>query len=181
MAQLADAVTALASPTCKNKIMTLEFIKSHTEEYGECHIWQRSVNADGYPQMTLSSQPHKLVRRIVFALAGGHLNSRQPVITTCGEKLYVNPDHLKTSTTAKVAQAAARRGAYSGIARASKIAAAKRKCAKLTMEIAKEIRMSSESGPTLAARYGVNRALIVRIKSGKAWRDFSNPYIGLMA
>lgn len=160
--------------------MTLKFIKARTEEYGDCHIWQRGVNADGYPQMKLRNHACSLVRRIVFDLSGGKLVERQPIVTTCGERLCVNPDHLKASTTARVSQEAAKRGAFSGIARCAKIAKSKRPSAKLTMEIAREIRLSTETGPVLAARYGVNRSLVTRIRSGLAWRDFSNPYMGLM-
>ena len=40
--------------------------------------------------------------------------------------------------------------------------------------------MSTESGPALADRYGVNRSLINRIKRGDAWKDYTNPFGGLM-
>ena len=48
------------------------------------------------------------------------------------------------------------------------------------MEQVREIRLSEDSGPVLAERYGVNRSLIGGIRRGTAWRDYSNPFAGLM-
>ncbi|MFY9327740.1 MAG: HNH endonuclease, partial [Georgfuchsia sp.] len=48
--------------------MTLALIKSRTQEYGDCHIWQQGTDAGGYPQAKLRGHKCKLVRRIVFGL-----------------------------------------------------------------------------------------------------------------
>ena len=52
----------------------------------------------------------------------------------------------------------------------------------LTIEQAREIRMSDESGPVLALRYGVDKSLINGIKAGRNWKEYSNtnPFAGLM-
>ena len=80
------------------------------------------------------------------------------------------------------AQRAAKKGAWKGKARAAKIASTRRANInkKLDMDKAREIRMSTESGPVLAARYGVNKSLINGIKRGTAWKDYSNPFAALM-
>ena len=69
-------------------------------------------------------------------------------------------------------------------ARTAKIAKTRRHSnvnKKLDIDKAREIRMSTESGPVLAARYGVNRSLISRIKRGTDWKDYANPYAALGA
>lgn len=78
---------------------------------------------------------------------------------------------------------AAARGSFSSRSRAAKIAAGKRSsgAAKLTLEQAREIRASEDTGPVLAERYGVNRSLIGSIRRGVAWRDYSDPFAGLGA
>jgi len=116
-------------------------------------------------------------------IEGRPAEPRQPVVATCGEALCVNPAHLKATSTSDAAQRAAKKGAWKGKARAAKIASTRRANInkKLDMDKAREIRMSTESGPVLAARYGVNRSLISRIKRGTDWKDYANPYSALGA
>lgn len=160
--------------------MNLQTLLSRTDEIGDCLIWNGTISGTGYP-IVHTADGCKLVRRLVFTLSGGVLKPRQPVVSTCADKRCIDPAHLRASTTAKVAQAAAKRGAYSTRARAAKIAAARRNGgAKLTEALAAEIRLSTESGPVLGARYGVNRSLISAIRSGKVWRDYSSPFAGLV-
>ena len=159
--------------------ITIQEIKARTDEVGDCWIWQKCTSS-GYPQIKVAGCACKLVRRIVVALDGRPAEPRQPVITTCGEQKCVNPAHLRSSTISAVGKRAAAAGGWKGKARGSKIAAKKRATGKLTMEIAREIRMSVESGPVLSARYGVDKSLVNRIKRGHAWKDYTNPFGGLM-
>lgn len=162
--------------------ITIQAIKDRTEEVGECWIWQQGTT-NGYPSMKVKGCGCKLVRRIVVELDGRPAAPRQPVIVSCEEPLCVNPKHLQRSSIKAVAKQAAKKGVWSGKARCAKIAAAKRAApgAKLTMEQAREIRLSEETGPVLAERYGVNRSLIKSIRAGRAWKDYSSPFAGLGA
>ena len=162
---------------------TLEMMRllDSTEEYADCILWTGATTKQGYPIYKQYGRGCTLVRRKVFELTGGVLVPRQPVETMCGERLCINPAHLNATTVSGIAKRAAARGAWSGKARASKIAASKRGKGKLTMDDARVIRLSDESGPVLAARYGVNRSLVNGIKRGKSWKDYSNPVAGLMA
>jgi len=161
----------------------LEMMKllDRTEEVADCLLWTGCTTKQGYPTYKPFGEPCSLVRRVMFELNGGVLEPRVPVVTTCGEKLCIHPGHLKQSTTKAVAHAAAKRGAFSSRARAAKIAASKRKTAKLTLEDARAIRLSTETGPTLAALYGVDRSLITGIKAGTRWREYSSVWGGLMS
>ena len=162
--------------------LTLAHIKARTEEVGDCWIWQMGCSTNGYPQMKIQGRCCKMVRRMVVAIDGRPAEPRQPVVATCGEALCVNPAHLKATSTSDAAKRAAKRGVWSGKARGAKIAAARRSQpdVKLDMEKAREIRMSAESGPVLAERYGVTRNRINDIKRGRAWKDYANPYAALM-
>ena len=160
--------------------MTLDDIKARSDEFGDCWLWAGATSSTGHPIAKPSGCKCTLVRRLAFSLAGNTLTPRAPIGTVCGHKLCVNPEHLRETTTAAIAKHAGARGAFSSKARCAKIAQAKRKQGKLTMDIAREIRMSPDTGRVLAARFGVDRSLVTRIKNGTAWRDYSNPYFGLM-
>jgi hypothetical protein len=165
-------------------VETLELMKlvERTEEYADCHLWTGSTTSQGYPTYKAYGCGCTLVRRAVFVLNGGVLNPRVPVEMTCGEKLCINPAHMKASTCSAIGKKAGARGAWSGKARAAKIAAAKRaKHAKLNIELAREIRLSDEPTQVLVARHGVDRSLINGIRAGTRWKDYSSPFAGLMA
>jgi hypothetical protein len=163
----------------------MERIALHCTECGDCLEWNGSASKSKtglrYPNMRINGET-KLVRRVVYEAARGPIRAKHAIRTTCGNDICVNPDHLSMNTTAQISQIAAKAGKFSGLARSAKIAKYRRiHDAKLTLDQAMEIRLSSESGPEIAARYGINRSLAVRIKNGKAWRDYSNPFMSLGA
>lgn len=162
---------------------TLEMMHllSRTEEYADCILWTGATNRQGYPIYKPFGGNCTLVRRRMYELTTGPLQTRVPIATTCGEKRCINPKHLKKTTASAIGAKAAARGAWSGKARGAKIAEAKRaKSSKITIEDARVIRMSDESSLVLASRYAVNRSVINGIKAGTRWRDYSNPFAGLM-
>ena len=166
--------------------MLMMRVVMNIEDDGECWTWTGAVNQQGHPIIHLRQPVHGhvgclTVRRYVFLLTNGFLLPRQPIGCTCGDKLCVNPAHLYQSSFSKVAKIAAKNGAWQGQDRAIKISIAKRATAKLDPQKAAEIRMSDESGPVLAERYGVNRSLVNSIKRGLIWRDYSSPFAGLGA
>jgi hypothetical protein len=162
---------------------TLEIMRilDSTVEYGDCILWNGAVTTTGHGIYKKYGCGCKLVRREMYALTKGDLIPREPIDTICGERLCLNPAHLIRSTISRIALKAGALGAWSKKTRCAKIAHTKRKSAKLTIEIAREIRLSQDTGPVLAKRFGVNRSLVNNIKRGLAWRDYSNPFSGLMA
>ena len=160
--------------------LALMKILDRTVEEGDCLIWTGATGRYGHPLYRASNGPCTYVRREVFRLAGGVLAARVPIATTCDERKCVNADHLVSSTIGKISRKAAKNGAWTVMPRVMKMAATmQKKVGKLTMSQAREIRQSSESSPVLAARYGVDKTVVTKIKRGKSWRDYSSPWTGL--
>lgn len=174
------------APTLKRLIAdTLEMMRliERTDDLADCHLWRGSTSKSGHPTYKPTGQPCTLVRRAMYQLAGGVLERRVPIDVICNERLCINPSHLRKSSAKSISKKAAARGAWRTKTRAAKIANSKRASplAKLNIDLAREIRLSTESGPVLAARHHVHRAVINGIKAGTRWRDYSNPFAGLMA
>ena len=162
--------------------LTLEYIKNRCDVQCGCWIWKAATSLTGYPIAKAKGYGCVLVRRASYALSGRSLHKRSPIVAKCGDTLCVNPAHLVSSTTAKVAMIAAETGYHARFDRRLKISKSKRGngVAKLTESEVKEIKLSSEKGPVLAEKYGVHRSLITKIRSGKIWKDYFNPYSQLI-
>ena len=63
----------------------------------------------------------------------------------------------------------------------ARIAAVKRRDAKLTLDQAREIRARPEPANVIAPEYGVSATTIRRIRRGESWPDLCNPWAGLLA
>ena len=101
------------------------------------------------------------------------------LVPTCDNPYCINPAHQRAVTESEKSKRAAERGSVSSPVRAKKIAETKRTQGKLTVEQAREIRHSDETGPVLSARYGINRSVVNAIKRGDAWKEYSSPFAGL--
>lgn len=158
---------------------TMETLLARTVEEGECLLWEGSMGNARVPQATHGGKMVP-VRRLMLEFQGKPPTSTDFVSCTCGNHLCVSPSHIQRRTKEEHVVAMGSSPNRKRLARASKLASyAREHRAKLTMEQAREIRCSDESGTVLADRYGVHRCLINRIKRGEAWRGYSNPFAGL--
>ena len=146
-------------------------------EDGDCIEWRGSL-CNGHPAVRWDGKTVLIRRKLLGAIPQGKIAR-----ATCGNLLCVNKGHIGLSTYKKVALDCAQRGLMSDPMRSAKIAATKRaKCAKLTMEFAREVRASDESGAAISRRTGVPQAKISAIRLGKVWRDYGNSILtGLFA
>lgn len=146
-------------------------IEANADEYGDCLIYRTKSKRPQVHMDGSSKSPAVRVQRAVWMLRGHDLPNDWCVTSRCGDPRCINPDHLVAMPAAKFAKRAAnhvRRGNES--LRAMKIAAAWADRRKLTDEQVAEIRVSTKTGPTLAAEYGVSTALVNKIKAGTARR-----------
>lgn len=122
-----------------------------------CWIWQASLKF-GYGQVMISTPSGKVLRRahrVYYERANGPLDAsaRIELHHECGIRSCVNPAHLTPLTPLDHARRHPNKGR------------------RLTAEQVVEIRASSESGSTLAARFGVNQSTIVRIKQRRTYAE----------
>lgn len=155
----------------------LERIRSYCHEDGDCLVWDRYcqgvmpiIKADGGPRP---------VRRVVYERAIGPVREGHEVISTCGTRKCVAPEHLQQilKATRRSMLAARRNGRGQPV---SQVRFMRENHGKLDMAKAREIRSSSETGRALAARFGVSAQLISLVRLGKSWAEPS-PFAGLGA
>lgn len=156
--------------------VTIEQIHARCSDDCDCLLWTGAHNHAGQPKIRNTS-----ARRIVWELASGPIPAGALVTTSCGHPGCLRPEHLELTNKALVAVAAAKRSDVllrKSVANARAARASTR--ASITEAIAREIRASSEMGVTLAERYGVSPSLVTLVRKNKAWKDYSNPWQGLM-
>lgn len=91
------------------------------------------------------------------------------------------PDHVLTGTVAEWGAFYREHKIWVGsAARVAAVRASARARSPLDSGTVREIRNSEDDGPTLAARYGVCRDTVSRVRTGRRWAD-PNPFTGLVA
>lgn len=161
---------------------TVDSLKAKTTEDGDCWRWDGPFNGSSGPRASHGGKVH-YVRRLMMQLHGKNLDG-MIVTPTCGDSTCVNPEHLKVITRAEHQKrlTVASNSGTALLRKRQKVAEHKRRTVgKLTMEQAREIRASNDTHRVLCERYGVTRRVISRIRQGIGWREYSNPFAGLMA
>lgn len=162
--------------------MTLiEKIQCHVTIEGDCWEWHGCMQ--GSIQMMKHGSKVANVRRLVLIERGVPMTGFIATYT-CGNPACVNPDHTGRSTRARMNRLImADMNAATNTLRIKRIADVKRRTdAKLSLDDVSQIRASDDIHEDLAARYGVSKSLIGRIRRGEVWKTFSaSPFAGLFA
>jgi hypothetical protein len=168
-------------PDCRIK-PTAAQVYAKCNEIGECMVWSGNCN-NHVPNFYLGQGPgsgkNKLgtyfsCRRIVYEeMSGLVIPPKMYPVAMCRDKMCVRYEHIKLLTRKQIGMLLAKEGKYSSPQRRAAIAAGIRKSgkAKLTIELAREIRASSETGKAIAKRLGVDKSLPPRIRRNQAWLE----------
>lgn len=158
--------------------MTLERIKSRCLECGACWQWTGSTSGT-CPKIAWwgeHGREHRVVRRIVWELAKGPIPEGMLVTVNCGNSLCLNPAHLELTTRAEVTRKNSAKAAVQLRRRASSARTAQAKFGKITMDIAREIRLSDKTGRQLARELEVSPSLVSKVRLNKSWIEPQNPF-----
>ena len=162
---------------------TVDSLKARCIEVGECWEWQGYISNNtpqvvGYPD---GVKKMVSVRRVLRELVTGQSQPDGHYGNTCGNLLCVNPDHtIWRGESAHMKLMAKKRTVSTVTANKLRKFRVEAGLAKLDESKAQEIRLSSESGPVLAEKFGVSKSWINRIKRGEVWRVLSSPWQGLL-
>lgn len=79
-------------------MLTLEKVLSRCIKEGECFIWTRAFNSDGYPRAGVTGNPNIKLHRFVCA----HFHEIEGLVVrhTCDNIKCLNPEHLIPGTVA---------------------------------------------------------------------------------
>ncbi len=132
-----------------------------------CWPWQGAIaRLTGYGAYTADSKSYK-AHRFAFIDAVGLIPVGLFVCHRCDNPPCCNPQHLFLGTAADNTADMFAKG------RQMRGAGEKHSQAKLTWEVVRSIRASSDTGIHLAARHGVSRAMVSRIRQNHAWKELS--------
>jgi hypothetical protein len=163
-------------------IHTLESLQARVVEVGDCWEWQGYIQ-NNTPQVAAYPGGKKKmvsVRRLLRELETGRAQPDGHYSNTCGNPLCVNPDHtIWRGQDAHMRAMASKRRVSDVTANKLRKFRVESGLAKLDESKAQEIRLSTESGPVLAERYGISRSWVNRIKRNEVWRMLSSPWQGL--
>lgn len=162
--------------------MTLvEKIQAHVVAYGDCWEWIGCLN--GLIPIMRHDGKVANVRRLILIDRGVPVNGFIATYT-CGNPKCVRPEHTARSTRAQMNRRIMEdMNSATNTLRSKRIAEIKRKThAKLSQAEVDQIRASDDSHQDLAARFGVTKSIIGRIRRGEMWRQFAaSPFAGLFA
>lgn len=118
-----------------------------------CWIWQRSLTATGYGQLTFKRK-HWLAHRFAHDAFKGEVPYGAYVQHSCDRPRCVNPDHLSIGTAATNNRDKQTKG------RAALV---------LTADAVSLIRASNENARAVAAKFGVSTSMIHKVRTRENW------------
>jgi hypothetical protein len=152
-------------------------VRPRVVQEGDCLIWTgMSAFKTRVPRIAEMQPNGKRVgvslRRVIFNATSKRQAGNRVVTSTCGNYRCVNPAHLIATDHSGVMRIAVEHGKVNHARRSALAAAASRKAvSKLTEADVLRIRSSSEPARMLAEQFGVSRATINGIRSGRRWRN----------
>lgn len=142
-------------------VISADLVLSHVDiDKQGCWIWRGSPQTNGYGQIKIAGRS-MVAHRVSWIAHRGAIPEGLGVLHRCDVRRCCNPAHLFLGTAADNMRDAGSKGRLSGPREAKRA-----RVQKLTDEMVREIRSSSEKAAVLAARFGVGRPAIYNIRNG---------------
>lgn len=153
-----------------NRIWTMDTVRSFCTEDGDCLIWAARTDKHGQPRACIAGKA-TYVRAFVYGVVCGKvLNAGRRLSTSCGNSTCLAQEHVVAMTVKAISERAMARYLQQPLNRKKFVDAAhKSGHTKLNAEIAEQIRQSGEADEVVAARYGVDRSSVGKIRRGKSY------------
>jgi len=129
-----------------------------------CWLWTASLNNEGYGKIRVKDKI-KSAHRVSYELHIGKIPNGLCVLHDCDIPACVNPDHFFLGTVPDNNEDKVKKGRQ---AKGSKVHGAKLNEADIP-EIRKDLKEGSLTQQEIAAKFGVSKVQISRIKLGKTW------------
>lgn len=161
----------------------IDAITRHAVEDGDCWRWTGALQSCGATPVMHYKRKVGAVRRFILLDKGPAPLGQVLATYSCGNPLCVNPEHAQWAKRKTVQQRTFKeRGHQNDALRCKKLADKAREKAKLTEELAAQVREAHGNQREIAARFGISQSTVSSIKLGKTWRSYvGNPFVGLGA
>lgn len=126
-----------------------------------CWAWTGRLDDKGYARFEYG--PHQLAHRVSWEIHNGPIPMGLCVLHTCDNPPCCNPAHLFLGTRHDNVRDMDQKGRRGGCGSTNKNS-------KLTEDVVREIRRSTETSAALARRFGVHNATVHRARFGNHWR-----------
>lgn len=134
-------------------------IASETED---CILWPFGKPGNHYNQLTINGETILVHRYVCMQVRGLPAPHQTDCAHSCGHKRCINPRHLRWATR--------RENSADMIAHGTRIRGEQHWTAKLTDELARQIKFAEGNNTQVAKRFGVDRQTARDIRKGKRWR-----------
>jgi hypothetical protein len=155
--------------------LSLDSLHMHCHAEGDCLLWWRGTNSQGYPQANLDGKGGQMVRRYIFTeLMGRKLPSKHRVAARCETPTCVAPAHLIARSFTNSLRLAYKRGRRMGFLEYSgRLNRMMREGdTRLDWEKVREIRSRppSQTHAAIAAEFGMSQRAISDCRRGRTWK-----------
>jgi len=157
----------------------LDDVYQHCRVDDECRLWLGTTDSHGLPLYNYSSKSRVHLRKFIYNMYVQSANKRR-VIMKCGNKTCLNPDHMNGLMLSQFLSLISRDGNKSTISARINMQKAKHQKAKLSMDIARQIRQDERLAKEVAQEYGVSISTIRGIRKNIMYVDYQNPWSQLL-